>query len=337
MLFRITLRRGVHASPGSSSLHTTFPIYVKPSPSVSFLTFYAACAHTKGASFPFHLHQGIKTSCVSDIAQERRGEHQMIRSLSTKTCPPPLPERAVGGYRGVDTYQSGKEDQKEEDHYGAGYQAWINLPFPPPFHTFNIVLLLILANIATYIAMAYLDDAWRDWIVEHFTLSHVNAHRLYPFLTSSFYQEHLLQLAIDVWLLVQFGKTMLGFLGGVRMAAFWTMCSLGGGLLHLVRQWAELAYGMDPIEVRGRCYGPNPFILGLVAVEGLIFRHLNFMQNPPVPFLVLTAFVMIIDVWRIFTTKPQEHGAATGGALMAYLFWRLPTRAMGLDRLTAAM
>ena len=53
--------------------------------------------------------------------------------------------------------------------------------------------------------------------------------------------------------------------------------------------------------------------------------------------LVLTAFVMVIDVWRIFTTKPQEHGAATGGALVAYLFWRIPTRYFGLDKLTAAV
>ena len=41
---------------------------------------------------------------------------------------------------------------------------------------------------------------------------------------------------------------------------------------------------MDPIEVRGRCNGRNPFILGLVDVDGLIFRHLNFMQNPPRPY-----------------------------------------------------
>eukprot|EP00009_Paramoeba_aestuarina_P016875 CAMPEP_0201523862 /NCGR_PEP_ID=MMETSP0161_2-20130828/20969_1 /ASSEMBLY_ACC=CAM_ASM_000251 /TAXON_ID=180227 /ORGANISM="Neoparamoeba aestuarina, Strain SoJaBio B1-5/56/2" /LENGTH=287 /DNA_ID=CAMNT_0047923091 /DNA_START=116 /DNA_END=975 /DNA_ORIENTATION=- len=224
------------------------------------------------------------------------------------------------------------DDEKEEQH--AKETAWFSLPFGAPFHTVNIVMILILTNLLIYLAMWYANDEWRDFFVEHFTLSHANAHRIYPFFTCSFYQEHLLQIAIDVWLLTQFGKTMLGFLGGVRMAVFWGMCSLGGGLLHVGRQWVELnLYGMDPVDVRGRCYGPNPFILGLVGVEGLIFRHLNFMQNPPVPFLVLTAFVMIIDVWRIFTTKPQEHGAATGGALVAYLFWRLPTRSMGLDKL----
>lgn len=121
------------------------------------------------------------------------------------------------------------------------------------------------------------------------------------------------------------------------MLVFWAMTSVGGGLLHVGRQYFELYCGVDPLEVRGRCFGPNPFILGLVGVEGLIFRHLNFLQNPPVPFLVLTAFVMVIDVWRIFTTKPEEHGAPTGGALVAYIFWALPTHLYGLDKLTAAM
>lgn len=155
--------------------------------------------------------------------------------------------------------------------------------------------------------------------------------------TNAFYQENLLQLLIDCWLLWQFGNTMLGFLGNTRMTFFAMLCTMGGSLIHVARQKFELYYGMDELEVRGRSYGPNPFIMGLVAIEGLIFRHLNFIQQPPIPFLVLTAFVMVIDVWRIFTTKPEEHGASTGGALMAYLFWALPTRMLGLDKLTATL
>jgi len=246
--------------------------------------------------------------------------------------------KAVGDFRRSVQHRP-DEEQKEEGYEegGAGNDAWFHLPFMPPFHTVNIVMLLIMANITCYLVMRFGTDDIRDLVVEHFTLSHSNAHRIYPFFTSSLYQEHFLQLAIDVWLLMQFGRTMLGFLGGVRMATFWAMTSFGGGMFHVGRQWAELYYGMDPIEVRGRCFGPNPFILGLVGVEGLIFRNLNFMQNPPIPFLILTAFVMIIDVWRIFTTKPQEHGASTGGALVAFVFWRLPTRMMGLDKLTAAI
>ncbi|CBH14375.1 rhomboid-like protein [Trypanosoma brucei gambiense DAL972] len=233
--------------------------------------------------------------------------------------------------------KGGDEEQKQEDplggNAGAGY-----LPFPPPFHTINVVMLLFLANVITYFLMNFSgSDDLRDFIVEHFTLSHENAGRIYPFFTNALYQENLLQLLIDCWLLWEFGKTMLGFLGNARMTFFASLCTLGGGLIHVARQNFELYYGMDPLEVRGRCYGPNPFILGLVGVEGIIFRHLNFIQQPPVPFLVLTAFVMVIDVWRIFTTKPEEHGAATGGALVAYVFWALPTRMLGLDKLTAAL
>ena len=245
----------------------------------------------------------------------------------------------VAGFHQIDEYRA-KEDeeqkQEEEDPFnkgpGVGY-----LPFPPPFHTINIVMMLFLANIIIYLAMNFTNDDVRDFIVEHFTLSRENYHRIYPFFTSALYQEQLIQLAIDCWLLWQFGNTMLGFLGASRMAFFWAMCSLGGGLIHIGRQQFELYYGIDPLEVRGRSFGPNPFILGLVAVEGLIFRHLNFIQQPPVPFLVLTAFVMVIDVWRIFTTKPEEHGAPTGGALVAYFFWLLPAKFFGLDKLTAAL
>ena len=245
----------------------------------------------------------------------------------------------VAGFHQIDEYRA-KEDeeqkQEEEDPFnkgpGVGY-----LPFPPPFHTINIVMLLFIANIIIYLAMNFTNDDIRDFIVEHFTLSLDNYHRIYPFFTSALYQEQLIQLAIDCWLLWQFGNTMLGFLGASRMAFFWAMCSLGGGLIHIARHKFELFYGIDPLEVRGRSFGPNPFILGLVAVEGLIFRHLNFIQQPPVPFLVLTAFVMVIDVWRIFTTKPEEHGAPTGGALVAYFFWLLPAKFFGLDKLTAAL
>jgi membrane associated rhomboid family serine protease len=245
------------------------------------------------------------------------------------------------GVNNLEKYKGEEEEEKggggeQEDPFqfnsGPGY-----LPFPPPFHTINIVMILFLANVLCYLIMNLGNDDWRDFMVEHFTLSHENWTRVYPLFTNTFYQENLLQLLIDCWLLWQFGDTMLGFLGNTRMAFFAMLCTLGGSAIHVIRQKFELHYGMDDLEVRGRCYGPNPFIMGLVAIEGLIFRHLNFIQQPPIPFLVLTAFVMVIDVWRIFTTKPEEHGAATGGALMAYLFWALPTRMLGLDKLTATL
>lgn len=248
------------------------------------------------------------------------------------------PSDALGAFNQVQHHipEEEKKQEEEEEQFpgpGAGY-----LPFPPPFHTINIMSLLLIGNLLCYFIMNWgNNDDWRDFVVEHFTLSHTNAWRIYPFLTHAFYQEHLLQLAIDCWLLVQFGNTLFGFLGPTRLAAFWAMTQIGGGLIHIARQKIQLFYDMDPLEVRGRCYGPNPFILGLVGVEGIVFRHLNFLQNPPVPFLVLTAFVMVIDIWRIFTTKPEEHGASTGGALIAYFFWALPTRYLGLDKLTARL
>jgi membrane associated rhomboid family serine protease len=212
------------------------------------------------------------------------------------------------------------------------------LPFPEPFHTFNIMMLLLLGNCVMYLIMNFApNDDVRDWVIEHFTLSHDNWWKIYPLLTHSLYQENLFQLLIDVWLLAQFGRTQLGFLGNTRLTFFWALCTLGGAAIHIARQKFMLYYEMDPIEVRGRAFGPNPFILGLVGLEGLIFRNMNFLSNPPVPFLVLTAGVMIIDVWRIFTMKPEEHGASTGGALIAYIMWALPTRLLGLDKLTAAM
>lgn len=256
---------------------------------------------------------------------------------TTSVMRAPKQDDTLAAYHEMDKYrEEEKKDEQQEEPFnadpGVGY-----LPFPAPFHTINVVMLLFLANILMYFAMLLGSEDTQDFIVEHFTLSHENYHKIYPLFTSALYQENALQLAIDCWLLWQFGNTMLGFLGNPRMTLFWAMCSVGGGLIHVARQKFELHYGMDEIEVRGRCYGPNPFILGLVGVEGLIFRHLNFIQQPPVPFLVLTAFVMVIDVWRIFTTKPEEHGASTGGALVAYLFWLLPTRFLGLDKLTAKL
>jgi membrane associated rhomboid family serine protease len=248
---------------------------------------------------------------------------------------------AIQGVHSVSEYkeeeQQKHEEEAKEDEKAGAYDAGY-LPFPPPFHTINIMSLLLLGNILSYGLMNYYNnDDFRDWMIEHFTLSHENWWKVYPMFTNAFYQENLFQLLIDGWLLVSFANKMIAFLGTRRLAVFWAMCTVGGGLIHIAKQKTELAYDVDPVEVRGRVYGPNTFILGMVGLEGLIFRHLNFMQSPPVPFLVLTAGVMIIDVWRIFTMKPEEHGSATGGALIAYLMWALPTKLFGLNKLTAAM
>lgn len=274
------------------------------------------------------------------VAQRCYGVGQPTRAARS----PKKAESGGGQLQGVHNLERYKGEEEEEKGGGGEQEDPFNmnsgpgyLPFPPPFHTFNIVMILFIANVLCYLIMGFGNDDWRDFMVEHFTLSHENWTKVYPLFTNAFYQENLFQMLIDCWLLWQFGDTMLGFLGNTRMAFFAMLCTFGGSMIHVARQKFELYYGMDDLEVRGRCYGPNPFIMGLIAIEGLIFRHLNFIQQPPIPFLVLTAFVMVIDVWRIFSTKPEEHGAATGGALMAYLFWALPTRMLGLDKLTATL
>lgn len=301
---------------------------------------------TIGSSHLFRRTAGTAMSIpVAELMMKRRDFATSQKNL-VKTSGKDQPDAAKAGepnaLQGVHNIQEYKEEeeqkyeeeqQQENPNNNEGY-----LPFPAPFNTINIIMILFIANCLCYVFMNWIaNDDMRDFAVEHFTLSHENWWKIYPIFTHAFYQEQLLQLLIDNWLLCQFGRSTLAFLGGRRLAVFWALTCIGGAAFHVGRQYFELYYGHDPLEVRGRCYGPNPFILGLVGVEGLIFRHLNFMQSPPVPFLVMTAFVMIIDVWRIFTTKPEEHGSPTGGALMAYVFWALPTRMLGLSRLTAAI
>ncbi|XQJ24459.1 serine peptidase, Clan S-, family S54, putative [Leishmania guyanensis] len=340
-------RRAFHSGlpPGLSKLThqrlSAFPMSLtalRPMCGPAALCVPARASFFSGAS----VSSMAKTSSSLSAAHRFYGVARATRVART----PKNSKEGSGQLQGVnhlERYKGEEEDEQkggggneQEDPFhrssGPGY-----LPFPPPFHTINVVMILFLANVLCYLIMNFGNDDWRDFVVEHFTLSHENWTRIYPLFTNAFYQENILQLLIDCWLLWQFGDTMLGFLGNTRMTFFALLCTLGGSAIHVARQQFELYYGMDELEVRGRCYGPNPFIMGLVAIEGLIFRHLNFIQQPPIPFLVLTAFVMVIDVWRIFTTKPEEHGAATGGALMAYLFWALPTRMLGLDKLTATL
>ncbi|CCW67541.1 unnamed protein product [Phytomonas sp. Hart1] len=305
-----------------------------------------ASSFTRGASTlrfamascaPFHLHATLPALHASLCGYHHHTSAAVGRPNGTLQAPK-TDKNQLQNVSSIEQYKVDEEEKKQEEEdpfsrsSGPGY-----LPFPPPFHTINIIMFLFIANVVCYFAMMLGNDDVRDFLVDHLTLSHENFGRVYPIFTNAFYQENLLQLLIDCWLLWQFGDTMLGFLGNTRMMFFAMLCTLGGSLLHVARQKFELTYGMDELEVRGRCYGPNTIIMGLVAMEGLIFRHLNFIQQPPIPFLVLTAFVMVIDVWRIFTTRPEEHGASTGGALMAYLFWALPTRMLGLDKLTATI
>lgn len=319
-------------------------VRVSSTASLAFLSSTVAATATATAASAlhtakrFHHTAGLTSPSRAFLSPKQQGGESGVGDGSTggKT------DNALQGVRSVDRYREEQEEEQreerkdEEDPFnrssGPGY-----LPFPPPFHTVNVIMILFIANILCYVLMAFGSDDLRDFIVEHFTLSHENFHKIYPIFTNALYQENLLQLLIDCWLLWQFGDTMLAFLGNVRLTFFCFLCTLGGSLIHVARQKFELYYGMDTLEVRGRCYGPNPMIMGLISMEGLIFRHLNFIQQPPIPFLILTAFVMVIDVWRIFTTRPEEHGASTGGALMAYLFWALPTRFLGLDKLTATM
>lgn len=229
-----------------------------------------------------------------------------------------------------------KEEGEEEEEQGGGDDGSRGyLPFPMPFHTFNIIMLLFLGNILCYLFMRLGTDNTRDFLVEHCTLSRENWKRIYPLFTSAFFQENLLQLLIDCWLLTSVGNTLLSFVGNARLTWLCCLCVLGGGVAHLAKQQYFLFNGEDELVVRGRVYGPNTFIMGLIALEGLIFRHLTFVQQPPIPYLVLTAFVMALDVWRISTMQAEEHGAATGGALMALVFWALPIRLFGMDKLTA--
>jgi membrane associated rhomboid family serine protease len=309
---------------------------VVPTARPQFSTVWGAAGRRGLGSAPMRRYQCVRFTGGSMVLRNTGASTQIALFSNTPMCRDKKPESALGSFNQVQNWKE-QEEQKHDEESGIPGPEPGYLPFPPPFHTFNVISLLLIGNVIIYLAMQFSNDDVRDKLVEHFTLSHENAMRIYPFFTHAFYQENLLQLAIDSWLLMQFGRTMFGFLGGTRLLAFWAMCQVGGGLIHVGRQYAQLYYDMDPLEVRGRCYGANPFILGLVGVEGLIFRNLNFLQNPPVPFLVLTAFVMVIDIWRIFTTKPEEHGASTGGALVAYIFWALPTRRLGLDKLTAKM
>ena len=151
-----------------------------------------------------------------------------------------------------------KDKDKEEPDYGGPGEGY--LPFPPPFHTINIMAFLLIANVLCYVVMNYIaTDSLRDFLVEHLTLSIHNAYRIYPLLTQSLYQEHLLQLAIDCWLLWQFGAVMLGFLGGKRLLFFWALCTMGGSFLHIGRQYFELNYlKLDPLGCSWSLLWPQP-------------------------------------------------------------------------------
>lgn len=237
--------------------------------------------------------------------------------------------------KAIERVEKDEEEDGEDGGAGDGDPNCGYLPFRAPFHTFNIVMLLFLGNVICYLLMRFGDDRVKDFMVEHFTVSRANWSRIYPLFTNAFFQENLLQLLIDCWLLSSIGSSLLNFIGNARLAWLCMLCVLGGSLFHLAKQQYFLYKGEDELLVRGRVYGSNTFIMGLISLDGLIFRHLTFVQEPPIPYLVLTAFVMALDVWRIATVMPEEHGAATGGAIMALIFWALPIRLFGMDKLTA--
>lgn len=288
----------------------------------------------------------VTSSCCHRRMDLVRGERHLgySPSLGVLSSPILVPQRCFFGGKRHGTSQKAieKVDKDEEDgegEDGAGEESPNKgyLPFRAPFHTFNIVMLLFLGNVICYLLMRFGDEHVQDFMVEHFTISRENWFRIYPLFTNAFFQENLLQLLIDCWLLSSVGTSLLNFIGNGRLTWLCMLCVLGGSLFHLAKQQYFLYNGEDELLVRGRVYGSNTFIMGLISLDGLIFRHLTFVQEPPIPYLVLTAFVMALDVWRIATVMPEEHGAATGGAIMALVFWALPIRFFGMDKLTAML
>lgn len=169
-----------------------------------------------------------------------------------------------------------------------------------------VTVILIAINI---VASLY-AFANRDFLEENtFHVGPVRAGQLSRMLTSGFLHVNMLHLALNMFVLFQFGPPIEGHLGALNYSLLYFASLLGGNLWALLDNWKKPAY---------RAVGASGAIAGVIASFCLFLPTATLWLFAVIPMPALLLLVLLLAGSAYLSTRPNTiigHEAHFGGAL----------------------
>jgi rhomboid-like protein len=189
-----------------------------------------------------------------------------------------------------------------------------------------VVPLIIVINVAVYLAWAYGGPARMDFMADNFLVSwsHLAEGRYWTLITSEFSHNWIWHLAINMFVLNSFGTLLEQVLGRARFLGFYLVAGTVSSLSHCL---LSNFYLHQPEQM---ALGASGAIAGLVLVFSLIFprEKILLMGIVPVPALWGALAFVGLDLWGLTAQAhggglPIGHGAHLGGAFTGVLYYFL--------------
>ncbi|MCE5325544.1 MAG: rhomboid family intramembrane serine protease [Planctomycetaceae bacterium] len=209
-------------------------------------------------------------------------------------------------------------------HGGGGGGGMMSPAFPRPTRT---VLILLIANGAMFVLQAIGYPYVLDWL----DLSARHWWQIWRFLSFQFLHENLMHLAMNMLGLYFVGMVLESAWGSRRFLAFYLICGVVGGLVHVVVSSAPVV-------------GASGGVLAIVVACALLFPHLRLIFIIiPLPIRVVAVVLVGMSAYQVLSelgghaagdrvSGGAHLGGAIAGAIWVYALPRLQEAWQSLRR-----
>lgn len=238
--------------------------------------------------------------------------------------------RKILGSRGASAAGSdlavGAQSLKFSFFRSKGFGAWKTYGFRRSFWRYaptsdEAVLGLVGVNIAVYLLWRFVD---LSFMRKHFVISleNIKSGNLHTMLTSAFSHSELDHLVINMFGLYFFGTSISRLFGPAFLFKLYIAGALGGSVFFLLhRMYVETGRSF----YRGaHGLGASAAVNAIILLDVLLFPKNIYYVNLiiPVPAILMGAFIIGSDLWRIKKGDEQISGSAhMGGAFVALVAW----------------
>ncbi|XP_020583827.1 RHOMBOID-like protein 12, mitochondrial isoform X1 [Phalaenopsis equestris] len=200
--------------------------------------------------------------------------------------------------------------------YGFRRTYWRNVPTSD-----EVVFGLIGTNVVVYFLWQFAD---LSFMKKHFVISLENLRNgnLHTMLTSAFSHAELGHLVTNMVGLFFFGTNISRLFGPAFLLKLYVAGALGGSVFFLLhRIYLESA---QPFYRRAHALGASAAVNAIILLDVFLFPKNMYYVNLviPVPAILMGAFIICSDLWRINKGDDNISGSAhMGGAFVALLAW----------------
>ncbi|KAG0469268.1 hypothetical protein HPP92_018596 [Vanilla planifolia] len=183
------------------------------------------------------------------------------------------------------------------------------------------VFWLIGVNVAVYFLWRFVDSSFMQ---KHFVVSLENLRNgnFHTMLTSAFSHSELDHLVTNMIGLYFFGKSISSLFGPTYLLKLYTAGALGGSIFFLLhRAYLET---FQSYRHRAHALGASAAVNAIILLDVLLFPKNIYYVNLviPVPAILMGAFIIGSDLWRIKKGDEYVSGSShMGGAAVALVAW----------------